>query len=527
MHDVCIVIYFYYQYFFLISALALFGQFFFIFLFAGLMAAGVDIMPLTMDQLPLDVRTDSDYLKSLAWLERDEETDIIDRSDANSGDIVAERTEVAPGGMIMYFQHEGGNVFTKENLEHIQEVENEYYNREEYKSSWCALDADNICYRPGSVIRFFDGSKRNISGIFDDRNFNNIVGVLNEAFTNPKTKRSMEEYMGKNARIEPGLAQSEITRVTIQFGIPIKGYNNASDDDDKQFEEMGNYMKDNWLSDLDKLYGKGVGQMNFYFLATQLIGAIIGQFIMMDLMLAMAGLVFVFIIVAIQTRSLWITSWAVFSILSSFFTAILVYRLVFDFRYVGIFHVLAIFIILGIGADDVFVFFDTWKHSGHYQFKSIAHRMSYTYRRAALAMLFTSLTTATAFMVSAASPFLAVNSFGVFAGLLILVNYMSVIVFLPCVVVTYHNWFSKFKCCCCCQRNELDEGPQKKNFVVRFFSGPYYQVITHKIIRWIIVAFCIALLIFFIVFATKVKLNEESVSIISNYIAIIIIYIDI
>ena len=49
----------------------------------------------------------------------------------------------------------------------------------------------------------------------------------------------------------------------------------------------------------------------------------------------------------------------------------------------------------------------------------ICFRMSFTYKKAARAMFFTSATTATAFIVSASSPFLSVSSFGVFAGVLV------------------------------------------------------------------------------------------------------------
>ncbi len=40
-------------------------------------------------------------------------------------------------------------------------------------------------------------------------------------------------------------------------------------------------------------------------------------------------------------------------------------RVILDFRYIGVFHILSVFIILGIGADDVFIFFDAWKETAH------------------------------------------------------------------------------------------------------------------------------------------------------------------
>ena len=88
------------------------------------------------------------------------------------------------------------------------------------------------------------------------------------------------------------------------------------------------------------------------------------------------------------------------------------------------------------------------------------------------------------------------------AGLLIAVNYISVIVFFPCVIIIYHLYFEKYKCCCCCPREKADdleiccprekpdlETPEttttqskvkkpkktRSNILVQFFHGPYYR----------------------------------------------------
>ena len=70
-------------------------------------------------------------------------------------------------------------------------------------------------------------------------------------------------------------------------------------------------------------------------------------------------------------------------------------------------HILAVFIILGVGADDIFVFVDGWRQSGrmivpktddaHGRRAVLVRRMTFTYRRTASAVFNTSFTTATAF----------------------------------------------------------------------------------------------------------------------------------
>ena len=477
-------------------------------MFVGLIMAGVNVMPLAMDQLPLDIKDDVDYLRTQSWLNKEEdENHIIDRLSFSAS--TAERSQIN-GQIILIFQQKDGNVFTKENLQAIQEVEQELFNEPGYQASYCSLGS-GICQLPLSILRYFDGSKVSIDGVFNDNTFDDITNVLYKAKTHDLTSQDFQDYIHIDSEITQEKSISEITKIRIPFGGPLAGYANLTDREDDQLEKVKDYINDKLYSKLDKWNSDGVGEMNFFYLATQIFGDLILKHVLVDLLLAFAGLIIVFIIMCIQTRSLWITGWALFSVLTGFFIAILIYRFIFDYRYVGIFHVLAIFIILGIGADDVFVFYDTWKQSGCKKFKSLAHRLSYTYRKASLAMLFTSLTTATAFIMSATSPFLAVSSFGVFAGLLVLVNYCSVITFFPAVVITYHNWFANKKCCCCCTRETVPEGEQQDNMVVRFFDNYYFRFITNNIARICIFLVFTGLIIMFIFFITKLEADDEEV----------------
>ena len=78
---------------------------------------------------------------------------------------------------------------------------------------------------------------------------------------------------------------------------------------------------------------------------------------------------------------------------------------------------------MGIGADDIFVFVDAWKQSAYEGPEVLADletRMSWVYGRAGYAMLITSATTCFAFVATALSPLVEVQSFGIFAALCLL-----------------------------------------------------------------------------------------------------------
>ena len=66
---------------------------------------------------------------------------------------------------------------------------------------------------------------------------------------------------------------------------------------------------------------------------------------------------------SISTGSVFIASLGMFEILMSLPVSIFIYKLAFRIAYLGNIQVLSIFIVLGIGADDVFVFYDAFKQS--------------------------------------------------------------------------------------------------------------------------------------------------------------------
>ena len=65
----------------------------------------------------------------------------------------------------------------------------------------------------------------------------------------------------------------------------------------------------------------------------------------------------------------------------------------YGYDYFTLFCGLAMFVIMGIGADDVFVYWDTWVASKNGEYGSTAERLSHVYGHAVNAMLVTSVTT--------------------------------------------------------------------------------------------------------------------------------------
>ena len=76
--------------------------------------------------------------------------------------------------------------------------------------------------------------------------------------------------------------------------------------------------------------------------------------------------------------------------------------------------------------------------------------MAYTWKRAARAILVTASTTGVAFLATGFSEILPISAFGIYASIIVPVNYILVITMFPSVLSIYEKYI-KENCCTCCQ----------------------------------------------------------------------------
>lgn len=104
---------------------------------------------------------------------------------------------------------------------------------------------------------------------------------------------------------------------------------------------------------------------------------------------------------------------------------------------------ISVWIVLGIGADDIYVFTDIWRSAPRYDIYHrkvpLKLRMAWSYRKAGSAMLGTSLTTAIAFLGSSGSCIPPIREFGFFTGMLVLINFVLVMTWYPCCLLMNHH----------------------------------------------------------------------------------------
>jgi hypothetical protein len=326
------------------------------------------------------------------------------------------------------------------------------------------------------------------------------------------------------------------SRAIIDFGMPLEGYDNQDDNAKKQKTELSDWFKKEFSQYLKDT--KEAGDVEVLFFATPLVFDEFIQIILFDVLKVVISITAVFFWLWFQTKSIFIAIVGMVEILLSIPLAFFFYRTIFGFMFFDGLNAMTVFIVVAIGADDIFVFMDAYRQSA-YDYNvcsSLKTRMNWVYKRAATAMLATSVTTCAAFICSATTPLVSIQSFGVFSAFVIAADYALVITWFPACVVIYHNLFEKRPNCCACWRcgqmcskmttttatvrqNGPEAAPEKRK-LERFFGGPFAKMIRGPFDKggvllskgfapWIILGM-VLLLIPFLLLATSISAVSSS-----------------
>ena len=324
----------------------------------------------------------------------------------------------------------------------------------------CAAGESTQCkMQDGSVLSFFFPAKND--GSWDCANpF--AIETSAAALTAPQTMASFGWFLGRDVSVSGSTSR---LRSTLRMaGMPFAG--EGGDKDRKENEprkralgplgaelqkEFFDYFgMDAWTDDSVK---DGV---DVIFWSNELAGHnFFEDMISADLSYALGSIVFVLCIMCVHSKSFFLGGLGMIQVLCSLPMALFLYRTVAGITFITQMHILSIYLVLGIGADDLFVFYDAWIQSefepGHN--KDLVARMDYTYKRAAGAMLTTSFTTCVAFIATAISPLMPLSAFGIFAACAVFLNYVLVMTTFPVLVIIWETTGRKSCCCCnlpCC-----------------------------------------------------------------------------
>ena len=210
----------------------------------------------------------------------------------------------------------------------------------------------------------------------------------------------------------------------------------------------------------------GPDQINVFWMSWAPVGLLPSVYL--DMLFAIASMAFIFLYITFNVGSLILACAAMFEIIMSIPLALTLWKIVLGQDNIDFLQLVMVFLILCIGADDVFVYTDTWKASAampNHISGSYHTRFAWTWAKAAGTMFATTLTTCICLGLTALSTIPTVRSFGLFGSFLVLVDYIQVITWYPAVVL----WHDKHWCFATghmCGPKKV-EGPRKPQLIAR------------------------------------------------------------
>ena len=380
--------------------------------------------------------------------------DAVDQLDA--GDLHARKQPHKLIGTWVEYAGSSGHIFTPERLQQICEMEATFYRPAEYRDV-CVLDDNGQCVIPPlSIVGQFYGHSwlaglvRNGTGTCHllatsevEATWTSMISAANA------TREGFNEYgmfMEKGA-VAAGATSK--TRSLLYLGQPLEGFASMRDRAARQeltyqayFEAVEEDLWDHFGVEstlfqtpyLAPWRRGGLKLRCFSWLIARLENLRMQE---IDLNLIICTIIFVFLCIRVYTRSRAFTDAAVAQIQLSIYVSAFVYRIVFRIEYFGSLHLCSIFLALGIGADDNFVLFDAWRQAQadvpavEDADETKLRRLLYAFSRTMDTVFNTSLTTALAFLCLGLSPIMPVRTFGIFAAMVVVCNYVMVLTMIP------------------------------------------------------------------------------------------------
>ena len=188
---------------------------------------------------------------------------------------------------------------------------------------------------------------------------------------------------------------------------------------------------------------------------------IFNELMLADLYLSAIAMLIIMFILWVYTRSFLITSLVGLIVVSSLVIAYFMYTIVLGMKFFPFLNILTSLILVGIAADDAFVYVDIWNQS------MCAHRAKRkgpplsederdqelisvtvdTMKHASLSMFVTSFTTSSAFFACLTSEITSIRLFGLYSGLSIICMLFLMVTWFPAAVIIEQTVFSRFGCC--------------------------------------------------------------------------------
>lgn len=277
--------------------------------------------------------------------------------------------------------------------------------------------------------------------------------IVEKKFKNIRSKRKSYRKSFDDCVIayENGLLQ-----FLIGFLIPF----NYSEGNDKQLEYTriyGNRINMNEIREYYEYLLKNINYHNKYVNYIKVVGLrlcknckyyLFKYILLKNFYYLLIGLICVMFILILYTRSLLIMISTFLEIIFSFVSAYFIYHIVFGIKFFPFMNFVALLILIAIGTDDVFIFFDAFQQElsyiSNYDNNNLFTVVENTLKHVMYSISVTSITTSTAFFTGMITSITSLKCFSLFCGIAVLSNLFFMILWIPPIFIFKFKLERKF-----------------------------------------------------------------------------------
>ncbi|KAG9354736.1 hypothetical protein JZ751_001449 [Albula glossodonta] len=260
--------------------------------------------------------------------------------------------------LVFLAQGEGdNNIFTPERLHTIHRVERLVMQHPQFRQfCWKPLEVlrdlplgPSYCSPPSSLLTYLFPSERGGKIYYDGMgpDLADIRGALSLAITHPQF------YWYVDESLTPDSLHSSLLRSEIHFGAPLPSFYSLQDRPEEQRRRFRNFV----VKYADILSRQSTNQVKVLYGGTELFDDEVRRTFHSDMLLALiSGGCIAALVYVLTSFSVFLTFFGLASIGLSCLTALFLYHVVFDIRYLGILNGVAAFVIIGIAVHDFGLF---------------------------------------------------------------------------------------------------------------------------------------------------------------------------
>jgi len=235
------------------------------------------------------------------------------------------------------------------------------------------------------------------------------------------------------------------------------------------------------------------------------------QYLISDLVWFGLALASVTIAVCFYTRSIFITLSAFTFIAFAIVIAYFIYGCLLRITFFPFMNLLVVIVLIGIGVDDVFVYFSLWRRAKCERDTKAPHHLVRTVVcHATPSALASSATTAAAFFAGGAtSNVVVLRCFGIFAGVAVACHFVILALSMPAVLQLNAQWSSVW----CTASSKLEYFATVVSIRANYFIDSMISSFVHRF-RYILVPFCsvlgvMAMIVIFIYPGLQLPTSDE------------------